>query len=81
MTNIHLTTYMSDFPYRTIVLILPKKVTSNLPKFPQQKSGQTQQQFPNFSKISTHKLHNQFSTEKYYIPIRSQMHRKYLGKG
>ena len=32
------------FSYRTVVLILVKKVTSNLPKFPQEKFGQAQQQ-------------------------------------
>ena len=44
--------------------ISQKKVTNNLPKFPKQKFGQTQQQIPNLSKISIHKLHDQFSTQK-----------------
>ena len=43
-----------------------KKATNNLPKFPQQKSGHTQQQIPCLAKISTHKLHGQLS----------QMHQK-----
>ena len=71
------------FSYRTIVLILAKKVTSNLPKFPQQKFGQTQQQILNLSKISIHKLHGQFSMERKYVLVRSQMRhnlRKHPGK-
>ena len=32
ITNIYLTTYMDNFFYRTVVFILAKKVTSNLPK-------------------------------------------------
>ena len=43
------------FSYRYVVLILAKNVTSNLPKFPQQKFGQTQEQILNLSKISIHK--------------------------
>ena len=48
---------------RTVVLILDKKVTNNLPKFPEQKFRQTQQQIFNLSKISIRKLQDQFSTE------------------
>ena len=48
------------FSYRTAVLILAKKFT----KFPKQKFGQTQQQILNLSKISIHKLQDQFSTER-----------------
>ena len=43
------------FSCRTVVLILAKKVTSNLPKFSQQNFGQTQLQILNLSKISIHK--------------------------
>ena len=43
------------FSYVTAVLILAKKFTSNLQKFPQQKFSQTQQQILNVSKISIHK--------------------------
>ena len=42
------------FSCRTIVLILAKKVTNNLPKFPEQKFGQTQPQIFDLSKISIH---------------------------
>ena len=52
------------FSYRTEVLTLTKKVTNNLPKFPEQTFGQTQQQIFNLSKISIHKLQGQFSTER-----------------
>ena len=52
------------FSCRTVDLILAKKVTNNLPKFPEQKFGQTQQQIFNLSKISMHKLQGQFSTER-----------------
>ena len=52
------------FSYRTAVLILAKKVTINLPKSPEQKFGQTQQQILNLPRISTHKLQGQFSTER-----------------
>ena len=41
------------FSYRYVVLILAKDVTSNLPKFPQQKFGQTQEQILNLSKIQS----------------------------
>ena len=44
-------------------MILAKKIENNLPKFPQQKFGQNQQQILNLSKISIHKLHDQFSAE------------------
>ena len=47
------------FSRRTVVLILAKKVTNNLPKYPEQKFGQTQQQIFNLSKISIHKLQGQ----------------------
>ena len=40
------------FSCRTVVLILSKKVTHDLPKFPEQKFGLTQQQFFNLPKIS-----------------------------
>ena len=36
-------------------MILAKKVIRDLPKFPQQKFGQTQLQILNLSKISIHK--------------------------
>ena len=58
------------FSYKTVVLILARKITINLPKFPEQKFGQTQQLILNLSKISIHKLQDQFSTER-YILIRS----------
>ena len=41
--------------YRTVILILAKKVTSNLLKFSQKIFGQTQQQILNLLKISIHK--------------------------
>ena len=41
--------------YRTVVLLLFKKVTSNLLKFTQQNFGQAQQQILNLSKISIYK--------------------------
>ena len=44
------------FSCRTGVLILAKKATNNLPKFPKQNFGQTQQQIFNLSKISIHKV-------------------------
>ena len=52
------------FSYKTVVLILAKKVTKNLTRFLQQKFGQTQQQIFNLPKILIHKLHGQFSTER-----------------
>ena len=72
-----------SFFYRTVILILAKKVTKNLPKFPQETFGQTQQQILDMSKISIHKLHGQFSTERSYMLIRLQMPhslQKYPGK-
>ena len=54
---------MGDF-LTEMWLILGKKVTNNLPEFPQQKFGQTQQQILDLLKISIHKLHGQFSTER-----------------
>ena len=58
------------FFYKTVVLILVKKVTINLPKLPE-KFGQTQQQILNLSKVSIHKLQGQFLMERSYILIRS----------
>ena len=64
ITNIHFRTYMGWFSCRTVILILVKRVTNNLPKFPEQKFGQTQQQIFNLSKISINKLQDQFSTAR-----------------
>ena len=52
------------FSFRTVVLILAKKVTNKLPKFPEQKFGQTRQQIFNLSKISIHKLQGQSSMKR-----------------
>ena len=46
------------FSYRTVVLTLAEKVTNNLPKFPEQNLGQTQQQIFNLSNISSYKTNS-----------------------
>ena len=52
------------FSCSTVVLILAKKAINNLPKFSEQKFGQTQQQIFNLSKISIRNLQGQFSMER-----------------
>ena len=52
------------FSSGTEILIVSKKVPNNLPKFPEQNVGQTQQQIFNLLMISVHKLLGQFSTER-----------------
>ena len=73
------------FSYRTVVLILAKKVISNLPKFPRQKFGQAQQQslicqrFQSISNMGNSPRRDNI----YYILIKSEIRhnlRKYLGK-